>query len=253
MKKLTGVCLSIIFLLNIWPAAAEEIKIGAGAAPTENVLKKIKEPMEKDIGLKMAVIDNGPYEALVALDRGEVDAAAGGMSFRDWMKLMEERKYPIADKHAYRSAVIGKDLIKVIVNKSTPIERLDPGQLKGIFTGEYTNWKEVGGPDKPIIVVYGSKIPGTQNVFRKQIMDDENYVSKMLEATNAPDVKDKVKSNPGAVGLAPVTLVDDSVHVPAIAEIGRPIVLITKGYPSVPVAKMIAYIEEGGKKYILNK
>ena len=42
-------------------------------------------------------------------------------------------------------AIIGNSLIKVIVNKSIPVKKLSKDQLKGIFTGKFTNWKEVGG------------------------------------------------------------------------------------------------------------
>ena len=50
---------------------------------------------------------------------------------------------------------------------------LSKEQLKDIFTGKKTNWKDVGGKDMPIAVVYGNKIPGTNNVFMKQVMGGE--------------------------------------------------------------------------------
>jgi phosphate transport system substrate-binding protein len=234
------------------PVFADAVKIGAGAAPTENVFKKIQEPMEKALGLKLDLVDNGPYEALVDLDKGKLDAASGGLAFPDWMKMMEEKGYQFPDKSAYKYRVIGKDVVKVIVNKDVPVAKLSKDQLKGIFTGKVANWKEVGGPDKPIVVVFGTKIPGTHAVFAKQMMDGENYAAKNLEATNAPDVKEKVKATPGAVGLSPLTLVDASTGAPETPEVGRPITLITKGEPSPVVVKMLDYIRGEGKKYLPN-
>lgn len=231
---------------------SDVIKIGAGAAPTENVLKKIQEPMEKAIGVKIVIVDNGPFEALVDLDKGKLDAATGGVSFPDWMKMMEEKGYAIPDKGAYKHRVIGKDLIKVVIHKGVTVGKLDKEQLKSIFTGKIKNWKEVGGGDVPIKVVYGMKIPGTQSVFQKQIMDGAAYTKESIEATNAPDVKEKVKGTPGAVGLSPLTLVDGSVNAPEILEIGRPITFITKGEPSPAVVKMLDFIRGEGKKYLAN-
>jgi phosphate transport system substrate-binding protein len=241
----------IFALLGIGAAAtvwAEEVKVGAGAAPAENIFKKIKEPMEKDIGLKLTLIDSGPYEALVALDKGEVDGASGGLAFGDWLTMMEKKGYKIPDQNVYKYRVIGKDIIKVIVNKSAGVKELSKDQLKGLFTGKIANWKEVGGPDQAVVVVLGSKIPGTQSVFQKQVMDGEPYSKTIQETGTAPEVKEKVKTTAGAVGLAPVTLVDDSVVAPKIMEVGRPITLITKGEPSALVVKMLDYLKGPGKK-----
>lgn len=232
---------------SVWSA---EVKVGAGAAPTENVFKKIKEPMEKETDLKLVLISNGPYEALVDLDQGKVDAASGGVTFGDWLAMMEKKGYQIPDKNAYKYRVIGKDVIQVIANKGVTVKELSKDQLKGIFTGKVVNWKEVGGADQAIVVIWGTKIPGTQTVFQKQAMDGEAYTKNMQEATDAVDVKEKVKAAPGAVGLAPANLVDDTVAAPKIPEVGRPITLITKGEPNPQVVKMLEYIRGPGKKYL---
>lgn len=245
-----GMILALFLVATTGMVCAEELKVGAGAAPAENIFKKIKDPMEKEIGLKLILIDSGPYEALVALDKGEVDAASGGLAFGDWLNMMAKKSYAIPDKNAYKYRVIGKDIIKVIAQKDVKVAELSKEQLQGIFTGKIANWKEVGGADLPIVVVYGAQIPGTQAVFQKQAMSGEAYTKNIKEATNAPDVKEKVKANPGAVGLAPVTLVDDSVSAPKIPEVGRPITLITKGEPSATVIKMLDYLRGPGKKHL---
>ncbi len=228
---------------------AEEVIVGAGAAPTENVFAKIKDPMERSIGLKLNLISSGPVQALKDLDQGKVQAASGGITFGDWMKMMEKEGSPVADPSVYKHRVIGKDIVKLMANKDVKIATLSRDQLKSIFTGKVTNWKEVGGPDLPIVIVLGSKIPGTQAVFQKQMMDDEPYAQKMMEATTAADVKEKVQGTPGAVGLGPISLVDDTISSPEIPEVGRPITLITRGEPSPEVAKLIEYINGEGRQY----
>jgi phosphate transport system substrate-binding protein len=228
---------------------AEEVIVGAGAAPTENVFAKIKDPMEKSIGLKLNLISSGPVQALKDLDQGKVQAASGGITFGDWMKMMEKEGSPVADPSVYKHRVIGKDIVKLMANKDVKIATLSRDQLKSIFTGKVTNWKEVGGPDLPIVIVLGSKIPGTQAVFQKQMMDDEPYAQKTMEATTAADVKEKVQGTPGAVGLGPISLVDDTISSPEIPEVGRPITLITRGEPSAEVAKLIEYINGEGRQY----
>ena len=229
---------------------AEEVKVGAGAAPSENIFKKIQEPMEKAIGLKLALVPSGPVAALKDLDSGAVEAASGGLTFPDWMDMMEKEGYKIPDRNAYKYRVIGKDVVKVFAHKDVQVKKLAKEQLKDIFTGKASNWKEVGGPDLAIKVVWGSKIPGTHTVFQKQAMDDAPYTQTFLEASTADDVKARVASTPGAVGLGPASLADSSVAVPEIPEIGRPITLITKGAPSPSVLKMLEFISGEGQKYI---
>ncbi|MBI5590941.1 MAG: substrate-binding domain-containing protein [Deltaproteobacteria bacterium] len=240
----------LLFVCLASNALAEEVKVGAGAAPTENILDKIKDPMEKAIGLKLTVIANGPSQALKDLDKGAVDAAAGGLTFPDWMVMMDKEGYAIPDKGAYKSRVIGKDIVKVLTNKDTGVKSLTKEQLKGIFTGKIANWKEVNGADKPIVVILGSKIPGTQSVFQKQVLDGEPYTKNAREGTDADDLKTRVAATPGAVCLGPMSAVGGDTNAPDIPEVGRPITLITKGEPGGAVLKMLEYIRGEGQKYI---
>jgi len=251
-KQFLGVFAGVMILLLLPQISiGEEVKVGAGAAPSENVFKKIQVPMEKAIGLKLVLIDNGPSEALRNLDNGLLDAASGGVTFDDWMAMMEKEGYKIPDKNVYKYRVIGKDIIKVLTNKDLAVKALSREQLKGIFTGQIVNWREVGGPDLPIVVVWGSKIPGTNSVFQKQVMQGASYTGKVLEATNVIDVKAKVAANRGAVGLGSAGSVDSSIFVPEIPETGRPITLITKGAPSKVVLKMLDFIRGEGQRYVV--
>lgn len=231
-------------------ALAEEVKVGAGAAPTENVFNKIKEPMEKATGIKLVLISNGPSQALKDLDAGAIDAAAGGLTFPDWMAMMEKEGYAFPDKGAYKNRVIGKDVVKVLTNKDVTVKSLSKEQLAAIFTGKTKNWSEVGGPDKPVVVLLGSKIPGTQAVFQKQVMGGADYTKEVVEGTTADDLKSKVAATSGAVCLGPMSLVDASINAPEIPEVGRPITLITKGEPSGGVKKMLDFIRGEGQQYI---
>ncbi len=229
---------------------AQELKIGAGAAPTENVLKPIKEPFEKASGLKLQIIASGPKVALEDLQKGTVHGAAAGLSFEDWMALMKKEGSEVKDPSQFQQFTIGKDKIIVLLHKDNPVSKLSKDQLKGIFTGKITNWKDVGGKDMPIIVVWGKLIPGTNSLFVRHIMDGESVTKEVLEATTAEDVKHNVASNPEAVGIGPIAVADNKVKVPDTPEVSRPITLLTKGKPSAEVQKLLDYIKGEGQKFI---
>jgi len=244
--------LGLLLIMGNSFAFAEEVKIGVGGSATEDIFYKIMEPMEKSIGVKLVLVLDGPSAALRSLDNDLVMAAVGGLSFQDWMAMMVKEGYKPGPPAEYKFREIGKGVIKVIANKSALVKKLSKDQLKGIFTGKIMNWKEVGGPDSPIKIVYGTKISGTNSVFQKEIMDGEPYAKTVLEASTAPDLKAKVIATPGAIGLSFVSLADEAVLVPEIPVLERPIVMITKGEIPYSMEKILDYIRGDGQKF-LNK
>ncbi|MDA8083620.1 MAG: substrate-binding domain-containing protein [Nitrospiraceae bacterium] len=231
-------------------SSAGEIKIGAGAAPTENVLKPVREAFEKATGDRLTIISSGPKNALIDLQKGNVDAASAGLTFDDWMGLMKKEGAEVKDPAAFQQVTIGKDSIVVLLQKDNPVGKLTKEQLKGIFTGKIQNWKEVGGKDMQIIVVWGKLIPGTNSLFVKNMLDGEAAAKEVLDATTAEDVRQNVAANPEAIGIGPAAVVDSTVKSPETPEISRPIILLTKGKPSPAVQKLIDFVGGEGKKYI---
>jgi phosphate transport system substrate-binding protein len=237
--------------LSLTPVAhAEILKIGAGAAPSENVLKPIKAAFEKSAGMDLSIISSGPKQAFIDLDRGTVEAAAAGLTFDDWMALLKKEGVTVADPAAYKPVTIGKDRVIVIVHKSNPIAKLNKEQLTGIFTGRISNWKEVGGSDTPILIVWGGLTQGTNSMFIKNIMDGAKPTTEVIGVSTAEDIRQNVSVNPEAIGFGPQAILNDTVRSPETPEVARPITLITKGSPSAPVQKLLDFIKTEGPKYI---
>jgi phosphate transport system substrate-binding protein len=241
MTRLVTLC-TVLLSLVAANAMAGVLKIGAGAAPTENVLKPAKAGFEKASGLELSILSSGPKQAFIDLERGSVDAAAAGLSFDDWMTLLKKEGVPVADVKAYQPVGIGKDKVVVIVHKENSIVKLDKEQLTGIFSGKITNWKDVGGKDAPILVVWGGLTQGTNAMFIKHIMGGVKQTEEVVAATTAEDIRHNVASNPEAIGIGPQAIVNQSVRSPETPEVARPITLITKGAPSANVKKLLDYI-----------
>lgn len=241
MKKIILGCIVTLLAATV-PAMAEVVKIGAGAAPTENVLKPAESAFEKATGLDLSITASGPKQAFMDLDRGTVDAAAAGLSFDDWMALLKKEGVAVADPKAYQAVTIGKDRVIVLVNKSNPVAKLSKEQLTGIFTGKIANWKEVGGPDSPILIVWGGLTQGTNSMFEKNIMDGAKTTSEVVAATTATDIRQIISVNPEAIGIGPQAIINDSVRSPETPEVARPITLITKGAPSANVKKLLDFL-----------
>ena len=241
---------AVALILVAGTAFAEDIRIGAGAAPTENILKPIRAAFEKASGITLNTISNGPKQAFIELDKGTVDAAAAGLALDDWWALLKKEGVAVANPGAYQGLVIGKDRVVVITHKDNKIPALSKEQLQGIFSGKTQNWKDVGGKDMPILLVWGSLIPGTNSMFSKVALGGTAVTKEVLDATTAEDVKDKVKSNPEAIGIGPAAIVDDNIWSPKSPEVARDITLLTKGAPSAKIQKLLGFIKGDGAKLI---
>jgi phosphate transport system substrate-binding protein len=231
-------------------ALAGEIKVGAGAAPTENVLKPVQDAFEKASGVKLKIISSGPKIALQDLENGAVDAAAAGLTLDDWLALMKKEGAVVKDQGALQQVVVGKDRILVFVHKDNPVTKLTKDQLAGIFSGSVQNWKEVGGKDMPVIVVWGKLIPGTNALFTKQTLGGAAVSKDVLEVSTAADVKEAVVSNAEAIGIGPAALADATIRVVEAPEISRPITLLTHGKPAPDVQRLIDFIKGEGKQLV---
>lgn len=233
---------------------AEEIKVGGGSAPMENIFKKIEEPFEKVTGIQLTLTSEGPDQAFINVEKGAVDVAAAGLSFESWLDLMKQKGHEITNPKDYKYRVIGRDKIQVLTHKEvTTVKNLSKDQLKGIFTGKITNWKEVGGPDQAIVVVFPTKMTGTNKLWQEKVMDGGEWaVVNRQDVADAPELKKKVAATVGAVGAAPLAIEDQtSLHSPETPEVGRPITALTKGAPSVNVQKLFDFITGEGQKYIV--
>lgn len=252
MRPIRLLVFGCLFLLApVISCLAEEVRIGSGAAATENILKPIKAPFEKASGLTLGIFGSGPKNAFVDLEKGSVDAAAVGVAMDEWMALLKKEGVAVADPAAYQGVVIGKDKVIVLTHKTNPVKNLSKEQLIAIFTGKTTNWKDVGGNDAPILIVWGKMIQGTNSMFIKKMLDGNEPIKDVMEVSTADDIKNAVETNPEAIGIGPVSMAGSSLSVPVTPELSRAIFLYTKGAPKASVQTLISYIAGEGAQYVI--
>lgn len=229
-------------------AFADEIKISAGAAPSNAVIKPVKDAFEKG-GDKLTLLEQGPKVALQELLKGSVDIAGAGLSFTELMDMAKKEGVSV-NASDLQSFVVGKTQAVAILNKSNPVSKLSKEQLKGIFSGTIKNWKEVGGNDADILIVVAKLTPGQNSLFVNKVLDGTALTKEILDATTAVDLRDNIVSNPEAIGISAISVVDASVKMPAQPEAASDITFVTKGKPSAAAQKFINFVLGEGKKYI---
>lgn len=96
---------------------------------------------------------------------------------------------------------VAVDVIAVVVHSTNPVEDLTLEQLRAIYLGEITNWRDVGGDDQPIVVVVRGKNSGTRGAFDEIVLEKQEPVAQeMYTAVTAGDMAVAVSKQPGAIG-----------------------------------------------------
>jgi phosphate transport system substrate-binding protein len=250
MFKRISVLTAATLAISVSLATAAEIKLGGGGASIATVFNPVKAPFEKATGNNLIVLQSTPKDGLKQLWKGDLEVAVTAVGL-DGMIAGAAKDGVNVDKTALQTLVIGTNKTVVLLHPSNPVTSLTKDQMKGLFTGKITNWKEVGGKDASVLVVWGKNSPGQNALFTTVILDGEKIIAENLETTDYKGIKDTVATNPEAIGIDPLGMVDDSVKaIKPSPEANSPILLITKGAPSAPVKRLIDFIKAEGKKYI---
>jgi phosphate transport system substrate-binding protein len=155
-------------------------------------------------------------------------------------------KAGLADDGTYLEHKIIEDVIVPIVHKSNPVSELTWQQLSDINTGKITNWKDVGGPDRKIVVITSQPTAATRVVFQKKVMKKAPYIKGVREVKSTRqevNLVAKFKGGIGAVSEAFVAMNPGKVNVVKTDSISRPLSFITKGKPNADVQTVIDYLK----------
>ena len=115
-----------------------------------------------------------------------------------------------SDETGVKQITVAKDGIAIVVNPENPVADLTLDQIAKIFTGEITNWSEVGGNDAEIAAIGREAGSGTRDGF-ESITDTKDACVYQNELTSTGEVIANVASNPNAIGYASLSAVDDTV------------------------------------------
>ncbi|MEA2030907.1 MAG: phosphate ABC transporter substrate-binding protein [candidate division Zixibacteria bacterium] len=169
MKKLTWIIMAGLLISTVI-FARSSITIKGSDTLVRLGQRWAEEYMKKNTGIVIQVSGGGSGTGIAALLNNATDICEAS---RD----MKEKEYKLAEKNGmkpYRVSV-ALDGIAVFLNKKNKVHNLNFAQLKGIYTGAITNWKEVGGNDARIIIYGRENNSGTYSFFKKKVLNKEDY------------------------------------------------------------------------------
>lgn len=157
----------------------------------------------------------------------------------------------------------------VVVDKANPVEDITKDQLAQVYSGQITNWKDLGGSDQQIVVIGREASSGTRGAFEELLkLEDKCKYAQEIDSTGA--VMAKVAATPGAIGYVSLDVIDDTVHTLKIDGVEpteenikagsytlqRPFVMATKGEvseQSQAVQELFNYINSDEGQQIISK
>lgn len=206
-KRILPLVLSLILILGLFAGCGAQGGDSAGGTVStdgstsmEKVIGALKETFEKqNDGITVTYNPTGSGSGITAVSEGSCDI---GLSSRD---LKDEEK-----GSGLKGTVIAYDGIAVIVNPENPVSDLTVEQIAQIYTGEITNWRDVGGADGEIVLIGREAGSGTRDGF-EAITNTAEKCRYRQELTSTGDVITTVAGNPNAVGYASLASIKDSV------------------------------------------
>lgn len=175
-----------------------------GSTSMESVIGYLSEAyMESHDGVTITYNPTGSSAGIQAVSEGRCDI---GLSSRD---LKDD------EAETLNGTVVAIDGIAIIVNTENPVSDLTVEQIAALYTGEITNWSEVGGADEEIAFIGREAGSGTRGAF-EELTGTEDACSYAQELTSTGAVRTAVSTTPGAIGYISLSSLDDSVKAIAV-------------------------------------
>lgn len=205
-----------------------------------------------ETGVQIDIQGVGSTAGVKAANDGTADIGTASRELKS-----EEKEWGLTEH------VIARDGIAIAVHPSNSVSDLTTEQAAKIFKGEITNWKEVGGEDKEIIVVSREAGSGTRGAFEEILKIEDALVETALIAEGNGAVKQNIATKQAAIGYVSLGYIDNSIKpvkvdgVEATVEtiqsneypVARPFLMLTKGELRPEVKAFIDFImsSEGQK------
>jgi len=177
------------------------LRIAGGTAHIPVMKEAAKRIMQMNADVQITIAGGGSGAGIKQVGEGLVDIGNSGRKATD----EEVAKYHLS---MYKWAIDG---VGTVVHPSNPVKALSSEQLKDIYAGKISNWKELGGEDRPINIYTRDKSSGTRAVFWKKALGKGDISGKANFVASNGAMKAAITNDPYAIGYVSVGYMDETV------------------------------------------
>lgn len=252
------VVVTAIQLVMVGGAWADGALRYAGATTLQRFfMPEIGRIFTSETGVMLNVEGGNTGPGIRALLDGDVDMAGAGRFLTDAEK-----------QQGLKEHFLGWDVLAIVVHEENPLDNLTREQLQGIFSGELTNWQQMGGIDNPVVVVTSPIGSGMRNAVKKIILQGKDYLSREIVSAIVAASDQQVSMFPGGITALSRSMLDaertkvvkvdgfsaTSDHVAAGKyPLTKALTLVTKGDPQGDLARFIALVKSPRGKEVLKR
>ena len=230
-------------------AQAQRVKGSDTLLPLTQELAE--EYLEEHPDSSVIVTGGGSGVGISALMENTTDIAMASRR----IKFGEKMRFAEAGLEA-EEVIVAYDALAVVVNPSNPVSKLTREQLEAIFRGKITNWKEVGGEDRRIVVYSRETSSGTYEFFKESVLENKNYMSSILSMPATGAIIQSVRQTKGAIGYIGLAYLNQYVKPLAVSyDGGRHYALPsveTAADGSYPIVRPLYYYYDSAKEAVVS-
>jgi phosphate transport system substrate-binding protein len=196
MKKIIIGLLSVLIALTSIKSAEETKIVIDGSTTVGPIAKAFAEYyMGKHKEVNITISESGSGNGAKSLINAACDIATMSRQMKGSEKESARNAGILPIEH-----IIAVDGLVIVVHQSNPISDITVEQIKDIYTGKITNWKELGGPDMPIVVISRDTNSGTYETFETLVMKGEKITTKAEYMGSNGAIRQRVLNTPAAIG-----------------------------------------------------
>lgn len=246
-NRISGFSLVILIAMSVFASSVEmltaaEIRIGGAPDACKGMFEVIKEQVKDELGTVLLVNPSSSEQALLDLDKGEIDIATTDIPLESLLNDLEKKGY-LVGAETFQVQGIGTNTVQVYFNKSNRVTALSQKQLQDIFTGKISNWHQVGGEKQKIVVVWGDETPDLNRLFSRYVLGFRPIVKTALKATDQQNIIELIVKTQGSIGIASHAYKSGQTRNPKTPFVSAKVIAITKGAPSYDTQKMLELVK----------
>ncbi|MGH1352345.1 MAG: substrate-binding domain-containing protein [Methyloligellaceae bacterium] len=250
-RSVTFFLISAVISFHFYALAqAAELTIHGSTTVYTNIFKTKQNEIEDKSGIKLQIIANGSGRGIMDLIKGKTDMAMISSSLNAAVARIN-KKYPNSiAKGTLTAHKVGETRISFIVHKSNPVQKLTLKQVRNILTGEIRNWSQVGGPNKPIMVISEDTNGGIRVLVERKVLGGKEISAHQhKEVPNGQQVSRVTNQISFAFGVSTPASVTGTAKILETDEVvSQPLILVTKGKATETMSKVIAATTEAYAK-----